>query len=89
MKPSIVGAAAAAIAATGVAQTVDFSGEAIGAIAGAVVVIGQRSITDWITAALAVATAALLWRYKKLPEPVVVVAAALIGLLVHPLVSHA
>jgi len=31
----------------------------------------------------------LLWRYKKLPEPVVVVAAALIGLLVHPLVSHA
>jgi chromate transporter len=31
---------------------------AIGAIAGAVVVIGQRSITDWITAALAVATAA-------------------------------
>jgi chromate transporter len=62
---------------------------AIGAIAGAVVVIGQRSITDWITAVLAVATAALLWRYKKLPEPVVVVAAALIGLLVHPLVSHA
>jgi len=62
---------------------------AIGAIAGAVVVIGQRSITDWITAALAVATAALLWRYKKLPEPIIVVAAALIGLLVHPLVSHA
>ncbi|HEV8211742.1 MAG TPA: chromate transporter [Vicinamibacterales bacterium] len=62
---------------------------AIGAIAGAVVVIGQRSITDWITAALAVVTAALLWRYKKLPEPVIVVAAALIGLLVHPLVSHA
>jgi len=62
---------------------------AIGAIAGAVVVIGQRSITDWITAALAVATAALLWRYKKLPEPVIVVAAALIGLVVHPLVSYA
>ncbi len=62
---------------------------AIGAIAGAVVVIGQRSITDWITAALAVATAALLWRFKKLPEPVVVLVAAAIGLVVHPLVSHA
>jgi len=62
---------------------------AIGAIAGAVVVIGQRSITDSITAVLAVASAALLWRFKKLPEPVVVLAAALIGLLVHPLVRHA
>jgi chromate transporter len=62
---------------------------AIGAIAGAVVVIGARSISDWVTAALAVATAALLWRFKRLPEPVIVLGAALIGLIVHPLVSHA
>ena len=61
---------------------------AIGSIAGAVIVIGQRSISDWITAALAIATAAILWRFKKLPEPVIVIAAALIGLVVHPLVTH-
>lgn len=61
---------------------------AIGAIAGAVVVIGQRSISDWITAAMAIATAAILWRFKKLPEPVIVLAAALIGLVVHPMVVH-
>ncbi|BDB70608.1 MULTISPECIES: chromate transporter [Comamonas] len=61
---------------------------AIGSIAGAVIVIGQRSISDWITAALAMATAAILWRFKKLPEPVIVVAAAVIGLVVHPLVTH-
>jgi len=61
---------------------------AIGAITGAVIVIGQRSITDWVTAALALATAAVLWRFKKLPEPVIVVAAALLGLLVHPLMTH-
>jgi len=61
---------------------------AIGAITGAVIVIGQRSITDWVTAALALATVALLWRFKKLPEPSIVVAAALIGLVVHPLMSH-
>lgn len=60
----------------------------IGSIAGAVIVIGQRSISDWITAALAIATAAILWRFKKLPEPVIVVAAAAIGLVVHPLVTH-
>jgi chromate transporter len=58
---------------------------AIGAIAGAVVVIGQRSITDWVTAALALATMGALWRFKKLPEPVIVLVAALIGLAVHPL----
>lgn len=61
---------------------------AIGSIAGAVIVIGQRSISDWITATLAIATAAILWRFKKLPEPVIVVAAAVIGLVVHPLVTH-
>lgn len=61
---------------------------AIGSIAGAVIVIGQRSISDWITAALAIATAAILWRFKKLPEPAIVVAAAVIGLVVHPLVTH-
>jgi chromate transporter len=62
---------------------------AIGAITGAVFVIGQRSITDWVTGGLAIVTAALLWRFKKLPEPVIVVAAALVGLLVHPLMTHA
>ena len=61
---------------------------AVGAIAGAVAVIGQRSITDGITAALAVATAVVLWRFKKVQEPIIVLVAALIGLLVHPLVVH-
>lgn len=61
---------------------------AIGAITGAVIVIGQRSITDWITAALALVTVAVLWRFRKLPEPVVVVVAALAGLVLHPLASR-
>jgi chromate transporter len=60
---------------------------AIGAIAGAVIVIGQRSITDWVTATLAIVTAAVLWKFKKVQEPVIVLAAALIGLAVHPLIS--
>jgi chromate transporter len=62
---------------------------AIGAIAGAVIVIGQRSITDWVTAVLALTTAAVLWKFKKVQEPVIVLAAALIGLVVHPLMVHA
>ena len=58
---------------------------AIGAIAGAVVVIGQRSITDVVTASMALLTVAVLWRFKKLPEPVVVAVAAIAGLLLYPL----
>lgn len=58
---------------------------AIGAIAGAVIVIAERSITDLPTATLAVVTAALLWRFKKLPEPVIVISAALLGLVLYPL----
>ena len=61
---------------------------AVGALTGAVIVIAQRSITDGVTAGLAVATAALLWRFKKLPEPLIVIAAALIGLVVHPLMTR-
>lgn len=53
---------------------------AIGAIAGAVVVIARQSVSDWATGALALGAAAVLWRAKKVPEPVVVVVAALVGL---------
>jgi len=62
---------------------------AIGAITGAVVVIGERSIGDWVTAAIALVSVALLWRFKKLPEPLIVLAAALLGLVVHPLMTRA
>lgn len=60
---------------------------AIGAIAGSVVVIGERSIFDLPTALIAVASAFLLWRHRKLSEPVVVFAAALLGMLLYPLVG--
>jgi chromate transporter len=61
---------------------------AIGAIAGSVVVIAQRSITDIPTALLALGVTALLWKFKKIPEPVLVIGAALIGMAVYPLVGH-
>ena len=54
---------------------------AIGAITGSVIVIAKRSISDWPTALIALVTIALLWKFKKLQEPVVIAAAALIGLV--------
>jgi len=57
---------------------------AIGAITGAVIVLAERSIIDIPTAILALVTVGLIWKVKKLPEPVVVAAAAAIGLLAFP-----
>ena len=59
---------------------------ATGAIAGAVVLIALRSVYDVPTAVIALATFAVLWRYK-VPEPIVVVAAGVVGLLAWSLVK--
>lgn len=58
---------------------------AVGAIAGSVVVLAKRSIVDIPTILFALGTVILLWRFKKLQEPVVIVAAALLSLVVYPL----
>ncbi|HZR36896.1 MAG TPA: chromate transporter [Nevskia sp.] len=61
---------------------------AVGTIAGSVIVLGRRSVIDLPTALIAVAAAAVLWKFRKLPEPVVVVVAAALGLLLYPLAAH-
>ena len=58
---------------------------AIGAIAGAVVVLARRSIVDLPTVAIAVVTIAVLWKVKNVKEPVVILVAALLGMVLHPL----
>jgi chromate transporter len=61
---------------------------AIGAIAGAVVVLGRRTLvnSDGVIEipklVILVVTVLLLWRFKKLPEPVIVLAAAVAGLAI-------
>jgi chromate transporter len=57
---------------------------AIGTIAGAVIVLGQRSIVDVPTALVGLATLALLWRWR-LPEPLLVLVAGAVGLVLCPL----
>lgn len=65
---------------------------AIGAIAGACVVLGRRTIfeggwsPDWPKVVLLVLTMGLLLKFKKLPEPVIVIGAALVGLFIYPFV---
>ena len=65
----------------GVSAFVDgVTAAAIGAISGAVVVLGRRSITDVPTALIAAVAVLLLWRWK-VPEPLVILAATVLGLL--------
>lgn len=61
---------------------------AVGAITGSVIVIAQRSIVDPPTAALAIVTTGLLWRYRKLHEPAIVLGAAAIGLVLYPILHR-
>jgi chromate transporter len=61
---------------------------AIGTITGAVFVLGERSIIDKTTAIMALTAFLLLWKVKKLPEPLIIFVAAIIGLLIFAFMRH-
>ena len=52
---------------------------ATGAIGGAAFVLGRRALVDWPTVALGVGTLTLLVLFKKLPEPLLILAAGATG----------
>ncbi len=54
---------------------------AAGAIAGACVVLGRRAIFDLPTALIGLAAFGLLWRFK-VPEPILIAAAGVTGLII-------
>ena len=56
---------------------------ATGAIAGSVVVLGRRALTDVVTFAIFVVALALVVLVKKLPEPAVILGAGIVGILLH------
>jgi chromate transporter len=60
---------------------------AVGAIVGAVIVLGKRQFSDLVSVAIALAAVLVLIKFKKIPEPIIILAAALIGLLVKMIVK--
>jgi chromate transporter len=60
---------------------------AIGAIAGAVLVLGKRTLIDLPSWLMALTTILVLLRFKKLQEPLVIAAAAIIGVLLKFFIS--
>ncbi|MFN3851294.1 MAG: chromate transporter [Spirosomataceae bacterium] len=55
---------------------------AIGAISGAVIVLGKKSLIDIPTVLIALATIFILWKFKKIQEPYIILIAALIGFVI-------
>jgi len=58
---------------------------AIGAIAGAVLVLAKRQLTDIISIVIALLVVVLLIKFKKIPEPFIIAAAAAAGLIIKSL----
>jgi chromate transporter len=58
---------------------------AVGAIAGAVVVLARKSLVDPIALGIALVSLLILLRVKKLPEPLLILGAALVGVAVKAL----
>src|SRR5262249_42454141 len=56
---------------------------AVGAITGAVVILARRSLIDWVTVAIALAALAAQLKLRKVPEPILILLAGIIGLTVH------
>jgi chromate transporter len=56
---------------------------AIGAIAGAVYVLARRSLVDTPTMIIGVVTLGILLITKKIPEPLVILAAGIVGVILH------
>jgi chromate transporter len=54
---------------------------ATGAIAGAAIILGRRALVDLPTTLIALTTLAVLLKAKRIPEPVVILAAGVAGLL--------
>jgi chromate transporter len=56
---------------------------AVGAIAGAAYILARRSLVDIPTVVIGATTLAVLMTTKKVPEPVVILSAGIVGVLVH------
>jgi len=56
---------------------------AVGAIAGAAVILSRRALVDVPTVLIALVTLAVLLGLKKIPEPILIVAAGVAGIVLH------
>jgi chromate transporter len=56
----------------------------VGVLVGTTYLVGKEALGDWLTLAIAVISLAVLIYWKRIPEPLVIAAGALVGLLAYP-----
>jgi chromate transporter len=54
---------------------------ATGAIGGAVFVLGRRALTDVTTGAIALLALSVGWRFRRVPEPLLILSAGIVGVI--------
>src|SRR5262249_30025168 len=59
----------------------------VGVLVGTTYLVAKSAIGDWLTLALAVISLLVVFKWKKLPEPLLVVAGALIGLIAYQMIK--
>ena len=59
---------------------------AIGTILGAAILLGKIAVGDWLTAAVGIASLGALFKWK-IPNPALIAATAVIGLIAFPLLQ--
>jgi chromate transporter len=62
---------------------------AIGTILGASILLGKIAIGDWLTAAIGLTSLAILFKWRSVSNPLLMAAAAVIGLVAFPLLQPA
>ena len=55
----------------------------VGVLVGTTWLVGKEAIGDWLTAVIAVASLLVILFWEKLPEPAVIAAGGIIGLLAY------
>lgn len=58
----------------------------VGVLVGTTYLVGKEAIGDWLTGIIGIVSLALIIVWKKLPEPIVVLAGAVTGLLAYPII---
>lgn len=59
----------------------------VGVLVGTAYLVAREAIGDWVTAAIAAAVLAIVIRWNRLPEPWLIAACGVIGLLAYPLLQ--
>lgn len=58
----------------------------VGVLAGTTFLVGKEAVGDWLTVLIGIASLLVITLWKKLPEPLLILASGIVGLVAYPLI---